>query len=62
MHIHTYGPATRSTGGRSREGAAQDEELEVVEQMLSELHDFQSVDGVETSDWVLQVSPVSFGG
>ena len=29
---------------------AQDEELRVVEQMLSELHGFRSVDGVETSD------------
>ena len=47
--VATRGPATRSARGRSRGGAVQDEELRVVEQMLSELHDFRSVDGVETS-------------
>jgi len=28
----------------------------MVEQVLAELHDFCNLDGVETSDWVVQVS------
>jgi len=32
----------------------------MVKQVLAELHDFSGADGVDTSDWVLQVSLFSF--
>ena len=51
---------TSTTRGVSSGRETKDEELQMVKQVLAELHDFSGADGVDTSDWVLQVSLFSF--
>jgi hypothetical protein len=58
---HTRSARSRGSSSQTRGSApggtetGGDEELLMVQHMLAELHDFRGADGVETSDWVIQV-------